>query len=285
MKSVAKNSGIDKQQILSEWKKNYTQALISALKPSGNVLEIGFGVGIAANLTQNNYHPKSLTIIESDPQMADAAKNWAKQQKNVTVIEGNWQTQLPKLGKFDTIFFNYPLDYDVEIITFLFPEETKKATGEAKKMLHALQTQVSEITNKFSDKEIDDFYKNLDKQYHERMPRFFLKLKENGNITKAQYDNAVKKYKLDESKAKSLPKEMPDEMLLALNECLKSHMNKNGKFSAFLCDQTSKYEDAKFFESIITNPQVNFKESSVQIETPDHTRNGLVIMVEKNSSS
>jgi ubiquinone/menaquinone biosynthesis C-methylase UbiE len=280
MKSVPKNTNIDKQQILSEWKKNYTQALISSLKPTGDVLEIGFGIGIGSELILKN-HPKSLTIIEPDSQIAAAATNWAKQHKNVTVIEGNWQTILPQQGKFDAIFFNYSLDYDVEIISFLFQEEAKTATEKAKKVLQELETEVSKLTNHFSDKEIDDFYKKLDEQYHEKMPRFLLKLKENGNITKTQYDHAIKKYGLDETKMKSTSKEQPDEMLSALNECLKSHLNKNGRFSAFLCDQTSKYEDSKFFNDIISNSNINFSETSVQIETPDQKRNGLVIMIEK----
>lgn len=283
MKAGAKSSGADKQLILTEWKKNYTQALVNALKPSGNVLEIGFGIGIAAELIQKNYHPKSLTIIEPNAQMAAAAKNWAKQHKNVTVIEGNWQTHLPKQGKFDAIFFNYPLEHDVEIINFLFPDEAKKAIHEAKKALHSLEEHISEMNNKFSDKEIDDFYKNIGKHNQEELPVFFQKLKQNGNITKDQYDNALKKFGLNEAQKKSGKAEQKDEMLLALNESLKSHLNKNGRFGAFLCDQTSKYEDSKFMESIITNPNVNFTESSIQIETPDQKRNGLVITVEKNS--
>ena len=99
----------DKHQIMMEWEKPYMEACIDELKPKGNVLEIGFGMGYSATQIQK-YKPKSHTIIEMDPLVIKRLKRWAKNYGNVIIIEGTWQKEIHKLGKFDEIFFDdYPL--------------------------------------------------------------------------------------------------------------------------------------------------------------------------------
>ena len=53
-------------QVMMAWEKPYMEACVDALKPSGDVLEIGFGLGYSATQIQK-YSPKSHTIIECDP--------------------------------------------------------------------------------------------------------------------------------------------------------------------------------------------------------------------------
>ena len=62
-----------------------------------------------------------------------------------------------------------------------------------------------------------------------------------------------------------------------------NHLNKGGRFSAYLNGQNSKYEDSKFTDAIINNPHVEYKETSVKIKTPDQSRDGLIILLEKKS--
>ena len=96
----------DNYQAMMEWEKPYMKALIKNLKPSGHVLEIGFGLGYSASEIQK-YDIKSHTIIEDDKDTLIRLKKWASKQKSkVNIIEGTWQTKLCNLKKFDTIFFD-----------------------------------------------------------------------------------------------------------------------------------------------------------------------------------
>lgn len=285
MASITPRSNEDNLKILLEWKKLYTESLVDALYPKGDVLEIGFGTGIAAKRIQY-HHPKTHTIIESNPQIIEEAKKWASQNENIKIIEGRWETILPKQGTFDAIFFNdYLSENDIAIMNFLFPEDALKTSAEAKKLLGLLEEQMSHLTMKFSDQDIEDFYQNVGQFNPKEMPKFFQKLRGNGNISETQYKDSIKKLnRLQETSKNNLP-DLPkqtDNLLLCLEECLKNHMNKKGRFSSFLNNQISKYEDSKFFDSIITNPEIDYKESSVSINTSDKAREGIILLVEKN---
>ena len=93
-------------QVMMEWEKPYMKALVNKLKPTGDVLEIGFGLGYSADQIQQ-HKIKSHTIIEANPYVLKKLKTWAKKQKHkVNVIEGTWQNKLKTLGTFDIIFFD-----------------------------------------------------------------------------------------------------------------------------------------------------------------------------------
>ena len=71
----------------------------------GDVLEFGFGMGISATFIQS-HKPKSHTIIEIHPQVAEKARQWAKDKPGVKIIEGDWNECLNQLEKYDGIFFD-----------------------------------------------------------------------------------------------------------------------------------------------------------------------------------
>ena len=71
----------------------------------GDILEIGFGMGIASDFIQS-HSPASHTIIELHPQIAERARTWAAGKSNVTILEGDWIDILPTLGTFDGIFYD-----------------------------------------------------------------------------------------------------------------------------------------------------------------------------------
>jgi hypothetical protein len=105
----------DKAQVMMEWEKPYMEAIINTIKPSGHVLEIGFGCGYSATAIQQ-YKPKSHTIIECHPVVLEKLGDWSQQYKNINIVDGYWQQQLHKLGNFDFIFFDdYPLEVFDEI--------------------------------------------------------------------------------------------------------------------------------------------------------------------------
>lgn len=274
------NTSKKRSEILQEWERLYTEALIKTLNPVGDVLEIGFRNGLSTK-SIHNFNPKSLTIIESNPDIFNDAKAWANQKKNARIIQGNWETALPSLATFDAILFNdFTFENDMAMVNFLFPEEILQASTEAKVVLDSLKEEMSQITMAFSDQDIEDFYQNIGQYKLERIPRFFKKLLENGNITKAQYEKALKKYHLEKGTQPALPQ--PDNMLQCLLVCLKDHMKKGSRFSFFLGTQVSKYEDSQFFDNVITNPDIDYKEATVTIKMSDKPRDALMPLVEKS---
>lgn len=291
MESIANKVDENQLKIMLEWKRLYTEILIENLKPLGDVLEVGFGSGVAANCLQS-YKPKKHTIIESNPQVYEEAKKWAQQNPNIVILQGRWEDALAKLGEFDVIFYNECSEqYDAALINFLFPQDTTLTTSKAKDLLGALEKQMSQLKVNFSDQQIEDFYQQVGQFNLSELPKFLINLKDNGNISEAQYVKSVKKYKIDAIKieqashADSLSMQSdkvskPNEMLRFLEECLKGHLKKGGRFSCFLEMQTSLYEDTQFFENIITNPYVDYKETFMPIKMSDKTRNALVMTVE-----
>ena len=95
------------EQVMMEWEKPYMEACIDFLKPKGNVLEIGFGMGYSATAIQK-YKPKSYTIVECDPTVIKKCKKWSKNYDNVTIIEAKWQEVIctNRLGIYDEVFFD-----------------------------------------------------------------------------------------------------------------------------------------------------------------------------------
>ena len=70
----------------------------------GDVLEIGFGMGICADYIQAqgvNTH----TIVEIHPQIIDNLKVWAEDKSNVTIVEGDWNS-VSGLSTYDGIFLD-----------------------------------------------------------------------------------------------------------------------------------------------------------------------------------
>ena len=51
-------------QVMMEWEKPYMEACIDLLDPSGQVLEIGFGLGYSAAVICNNKNVNQYTVIE-----------------------------------------------------------------------------------------------------------------------------------------------------------------------------------------------------------------------------
>jgi len=70
----------------------------------GDVLEIGFGMGICADYIQAQ-GVNSHTIVEIHPQIIDKLKVWAEDKPNVTIIEGDWNS-VQELSSYDGIFID-----------------------------------------------------------------------------------------------------------------------------------------------------------------------------------
>mgnify|MGYP003132568280 CR=1 FL=1 len=70
----------------------------------GDILEIGFGMGICADYIQAQ-GVNSHTIIEIHPQIIEKLNAWASDKSNVTIIEGDWNS-VNGLSSYDGIFID-----------------------------------------------------------------------------------------------------------------------------------------------------------------------------------
>ena len=91
----------------------------------GDILEIGFGMGISAEYIQQN-NPKSHTIIESHPQVIPRALDWAKDKDNVIIVEGDWYDKYSDLSTYDGIFYDAYGDSNMYELQNIIPSLIKK---------------------------------------------------------------------------------------------------------------------------------------------------------------
>jgi hypothetical protein len=275
-----------KYQVMMEWEKPYMRACIEALKPFGDVLEVGFGLGYSAENIQG-FHPKSHTIIEYHPVVAARAREWAKRYPNVRIVEDTWQNALPKLGLFDCIFFDdYPLQSEQEMQRM--EEESARSQQILKKTERVLKEVevalpfLSEI--KYSDEDLRGLMKEVlidQKTPIRQFTRFLKELCGREQISLKQFQEILqglvqeKKLSREEVDAvlESSDQKVPsarqgDRLFIFLNQCLQSHMRKDSRFSCFLSSPVSKYEDEKFVNEIITNPDLDFHEEEIMLEVP-----------------
>jgi len=103
-------------QVMMAWEKPYMEKCVEVLKPHGDVLEIGFGMGFSATAI-NKYPLRSYTVIEKDNKIIKKFNKWKLKQKNkkIKLIKGMWQYVLPFLNKkYDCIFFDDSPSHEIK---------------------------------------------------------------------------------------------------------------------------------------------------------------------------
>ena len=97
-------------------------------KSKGDILEIGFGMGMCADYIQAQ-GVNSHTIVEIHPDILTKLNTWASGKSNVTIVEGDWWALKDTLGTYDGIFLDtFDDDNLVNFKTFALA----KAKSEAK---------------------------------------------------------------------------------------------------------------------------------------------------------
>ena len=93
------------REIMMDWEINLMQEHAKIVTENGgNILEIGFGMGICSNFIQEaniNTH----TIIEINDQIFEKLLEWAKDKPNVIPIKGDWFDIIPN-KKYDGVMFD-----------------------------------------------------------------------------------------------------------------------------------------------------------------------------------
>jgi protein arginine N-methyltransferase 2 len=103
----------EERQVMMDWESSLMQKHANYVcSNGGDILEIGFGMGISADYIQAN-NPSSHTIVENHPQVIEKAKAWALDKPNVTIVEGSWLDKLSELSTYNGVFYDTYGDADV----------------------------------------------------------------------------------------------------------------------------------------------------------------------------
>lgn len=118
---------IKSYQVMQRWEDGYMKSLAAiATSKGGDVLEVGFGMGISAKYIQRSKKIKFHTVIECHPAVIEFAKKMFSKELELgrmKLLEGFWEDIIPDLADklYDGILFDScPLDSGVEFFQF-FP--------------------------------------------------------------------------------------------------------------------------------------------------------------------
>ena len=101
-------------EVMMDWEDSLMSASAAYVcQNGGDILEIGFGMGISAGYIQS--HPiLSHTIIENHPDIIPRARDWASGKSNVTIITGSWYSVKDNLSTYDGLFYDTFGDDDMQ---------------------------------------------------------------------------------------------------------------------------------------------------------------------------
>ena len=106
------------EQIMEDWQLPLMEAMAAiAARAGGDVLEIGFGLGVSATCMQQ-HGVRSHTIIDCNPSIIERYERWRNgyPERDIRMVPGLWQDVIGGLGQFDSIFFHtYALDEDESV--------------------------------------------------------------------------------------------------------------------------------------------------------------------------
>jgi len=96
--------GGEEQEVMMDWEDTLMSASAAYITQNGgDILEIGFGMGISANYIQS-HSINSHTICENHPQIIPLALDWASDKPNVIISTGSWYDNLDSLSTYDGVF-------------------------------------------------------------------------------------------------------------------------------------------------------------------------------------
>ena len=101
------------EEIMEDWQIPVMRAMAAAVcEGSGDILEIGFGRGVASNMIQE-HEVRSHTISECNPSVIHRFHQWRTQfaDSDIRLLEGLWQDRVSDMQQYDGVFFHtYPLN-------------------------------------------------------------------------------------------------------------------------------------------------------------------------------
>ncbi|HEY1936789.1 MAG TPA: class I SAM-dependent methyltransferase [Candidatus Angelobacter sp.] len=101
------------QQVMQRWEAPLMKVMAEiATETHGDVLEVGFGMGISASFIQS-MGVKSHTIIEYNEDVLKKGLEWRRSfpECDIRFVPGRWQDAEAQPGRYDAIFFDtYPTE-------------------------------------------------------------------------------------------------------------------------------------------------------------------------------
>jgi len=93
-------------EVMMDWEDPLMSASAAYVcENGGDILEIGFGMGISAGY-MHSHSISTHTIIENHPDIISKAQAWALNKSNVTIITGSWYDVKNSLSTYDGIFYD-----------------------------------------------------------------------------------------------------------------------------------------------------------------------------------
>jgi protein arginine N-methyltransferase 2 len=123
-------TGSNDQQyhVMMDWEDSLMKASADYIcQNGGDILEIGFGMGISANYIQS-HSINSHTIVENHPDILPILVQWAADKPNVIIVEGSWYDKIDELGIYDGIFYDTYGDKDLQHMSTTIPTLAKQGT-------------------------------------------------------------------------------------------------------------------------------------------------------------
>ena len=102
--------GSEEVIIMMDWEHPVMSASAAYItEGGGDILEIGFGMGIASGYIQSHSN-SSHTIIENHPQIIEKLKTWSNGKSNINIISQSWADVIGSLERYDGIFYDTDMD-------------------------------------------------------------------------------------------------------------------------------------------------------------------------------
>ena len=141
----------------------------------GDILEIGFGMGIASNYIQS-HSISSHTIIEPHPQMVEKAVEWSNGKSNVTIISQSWADVTGSLETYDGIFYDTSFDDKHNLFSSSLSELTK--TGTKFSVFNSYSSETNIFNLEMSYRQINVTTPNSASQYFNNDNVYYMPIKE-----------------------------------------------------------------------------------------------------------
>lgn len=163
----------------------------------------------------------------------------------------DWETQLSKLGIFDTILLHIDLKAS---------EQSTHLLDQGKKTIEQVNAALPSLSSiRYTDADLDMLCQQIGASQKEHLATFLFELQTNGQISHHQYDSMCKKYHLEKKEGKKL-KQAP--LIECVLQCVK-HLRKGGHFSCLLGSH-SPSKDPDFSKQIASNPHLDYRELPCQ---------------------
>jgi amino acid adenylation domain-containing protein len=106
------------QQVMQDWEAPLMKAMAEVVTEShGDILELGFGMGISASYIQE-FGVRSYTVVEYNDEVVERFRQWKSRYpgRDINLIHGRWHDVTDRLGTYDGIFFDTVPTYEDEYL-------------------------------------------------------------------------------------------------------------------------------------------------------------------------